>query len=77
MFECYGVPQVAYAIDGICGAYNYGLKDNALIISSSHHSTNVIPILDGKMLLPHCKRIPVGGFHHSDLLQKSLSLKYP
>ena len=62
MFECYGVPQVAYAVDSMCGAYYYGNIQNALIVDSSYYSTSIIPILGGKIDLAHSKRIPVGGF---------------
>ena len=68
MFECYGVPQVAYAVDSICGAFSSGKIENSLIINSSFQSTHIIPILGGKIDLAHTKRIPVGGYHHSDLL---------
>jgi actin-related protein 5 len=68
MFECYGVPQVGYAVDSMCGAYSYGKVDNALIINSSYSATHIIPIFGGKIDMEHTKRVPVGGFHHTDLL---------
>jgi hypothetical protein len=36
----------------------------------------VIPILDGAVQLDSTKRLPLGAWHHQDLLAKSLSLKY-
>lgn len=61
--------------------HNKSLKDirnsNGLIVSSSHQVTHVVPVLNNQWQLPISKRLNLGGYHHNDLLTKSLSLKYP
>ena len=49
---------------------------SGLIVASSNQTSHVIPVLDGSMLLESTKRLPLGGSHHFDLLNKSLNLKY-
>lgn len=61
MFECYNVPSVAYGIDALFSAYhNFSLEgrglEDALVISSGHQTTHILPILDGKLDASHCKR---------------------
>ncbi len=86
MFECYDVPALCYTNDALCGYfYHSDLKclddsiqlNDALIINSGNYTTHIISILDGKMSLPHTKRIQIGGNHHTESIQKSLTLKYP
>jgi len=86
MFECYGVPALSYVVDHACGYFwhqsnQIGSREGALadglVIHSGHHSTHVVPIIDGKMSLKHSKRIPLGGHHHTEMVQRSLTLKYP
>ena len=54
-----------------------GPARSGIIIDSSHNATHVIPVLNEQWQLPMTKRLGLGGFHHSDLLSKSLNLKYP
>lgn len=59
LFECYGVPSVAYGIDALFSAhYNFGIKEgtDALIISSGHQTTYILPVLNGQLDSAHCKR---------------------
>ena len=61
LFECYNVPSVAYGVDALFSAqYNYTRNDSqlrdALIITSGHQATHIIPVLDGRMDTGHCKR---------------------
>ena len=48
-----------------------------MVINSGHSCTHIVPIIDGRYSPTLAKRIPVGGQHHTDLLSKSLVLKYP
>ena len=50
---------------------------SGLVISSSHHVTQVVPIINGIVHTVNSKRISLGGSHHNELLTKSLSLRYP
>ncbi|KAJ5833930.1 chromatin remodeling complex subunit (Arp5) [Penicillium riverlandense] len=76
MFECYSVPSVAYGIDSLF-AYRYNKGTDGLVVSSSHTSTHVIPVLNSKPLLSNCSRLNWGGMHNADYLQKLIKLKYP
>ncbi|PPQ97040.1 hypothetical protein CVT26_001298 [Gymnopilus dilepis] len=84
MFELYGVPSLTYCIDGIMSFYKNNLPppsqpftSNGLVISFNTASTSVIPILRGKGLLSHAKRIPWGAAQSSEYLLKLIQLKYP
>ena len=61
LFECYGIPSVAYGVDALFSAHHnfsregQGLTD-ALIVSSGHQTTHILPVLDGKLDSAHCKR---------------------
>lgn len=84
MFELYGVPQLLYCVDSMMSFYNNnvprvgsGFTSDGLVISFNTASTSVIPILSGRGILNHCKRIPWGASHAADYLQKLIQLKYP
>lgn len=82
LFEAYSVPAVAYGVDALFSAYHsYAKKGNplcdALIVSSGHQATHILPVLDGKFDARHCKRINVGGLHTIGYLQRLLQLKHP
>ncbi|PYH97484.1 actin-like ATPase domain-containing protein [Aspergillus ellipticus CBS 707.79] len=76
LFECYSAPSVAYGIDSLF-SYRYNRGKDGLIVSSSHTSTHVIPVLNNKALLSNCSRLNWGGLHASEYLLKLMRLKYP
>ena len=76
LFECYSAPSVAYGIDSLF-AYRYNKGTDGLIISSSHTSTHVIPVLNSKPILSNCSRLNWGGLHNAEYLMKLMKLKYP
>ncbi|KAL4995631.1 hypothetical protein BDV10DRAFT_127273 [Aspergillus recurvatus] len=76
LFECYSAPSVAYGIDSLF-SYRYNRGTDGLIVSSSHTSTHVIPVLNSKALLSNCSRLNFGGMHASEYLLKLMRLKYP
>ena len=62
LFEGFGVPSVAYSIDALFSAHHHWshmpgipLRD-ALVVSSGHQTTHLIPLLDGRIDAGHCKR---------------------
>ena len=64
LFEAYSVPAVAYGVDALFSAYHsYAKKGNplcdALIVSSGHQATHILPVLDGKFDARHCKRLTI------------------
>lgn len=76
LFECYHVPSVAYGIDSLF-SYRYNRGKDGLIISSSHTSTHVVPVLHSKALLSNASRLNWGGLQASEYLLKLMRLKYP
>lgn len=76
LFECYSAPAVAYGIDSLF-SYRYNRGTDGLVISSSHASTHVIPVLNSKALLSNSSRLNWGGQQAADFMMKLLKLKYP
>lgn len=76
LFECYGVPSVAYGIDSLF-SYRYNRGTDGLIVSSSHTSTHVVPVLNKRALLSNATRLNWGGLQASEYLLKLMRLKYP
>lgn len=89
LFEAYGAPRVAYAIDGIL-SWSYNNKHgrgaeqgataacrDAIIICLGHHSTVITMVLDGTVRMEHVKRLEFGGRGASDLLLQLMQCKYP
>lgn len=61
LFECYGAPSVAYGIDALFSAHhNFSLEgyelEDALIVSSGHQTSHILPVLGGHLDSTHCKR---------------------
>ncbi|KAL2407916.1 Actin-like protein arp5 [Exophiala dermatitidis] len=76
LFECYGAPSVTMGIDSLF-SYRYNKGTSGLIVSSSHTSTHVIPVLDRKPQMQSCTRLNWGGSQAQEFLLKLLRLKYP
>ncbi|TPX68501.1 hypothetical protein SpCBS45565_g03078 [Spizellomyces sp. 'palustris'] len=77
LFEGYQVPSVAYGIDALFSYYgNRGSFDAGMIISSGNVASSIIPVLGGRGITEHCKRISYGGQHLSDYMLKLLQYKY-
>ncbi|PFH50709.1 hypothetical protein AMATHDRAFT_75400 [Amanita thiersii Skay4041] len=83
IFELYSVPSLAYCVDGPMSFYQNNREtsehftSDGLVLSFNTASTSVIPILNGKGLLSHAKRISWGGSQASEYLLKLIQLKYP
>ncbi|KAI9832709.1 MAG: Nuclear actin-protein involved in chromatin remodeling [Phylliscum demangeonii] len=76
LFECYSAPSVAYGIDSLF-SYYYNGGQTGLVISSSHSSTHLIPVVDRKPMRHLATRLNWGGQQNADFLLKLLQLKYP
>ncbi|RKF59831.1 Actin-like protein arp5 [Golovinomyces cichoracearum] len=76
IFEAYRAPSLTYGIDALF-SYNYNQGKTGLIVSSSHTSTHVIPVLNTKAILSQATRLNWGGFQGAEYLLKLLKLKYP
>lgn len=71
LFEGYGVPSVAYGVDGLFAFEGYCIREaggvdfkgksaaegkDGMVIGMGHWSTSVVPILDGKGVMHRAKR---------------------
>ena len=84
MFEQYSVPSLAFCVDSVMSFYHNNLPSppvpfhgDGLVVSFNTASTSVVPILDGKGLMSHAKRINWGASQATDYLLKLIQLKYP
>lgn len=78
LFEGYNVPGVCYGVDFLLSyLQDNNPKSSVLIVSVGYHCTHVIPVIEGKVDTPKCKRIDIGGYHVTYYLHKLLQLKYP
>ncbi|PMD54206.1 actin-like ATPase domain-containing protein [Hyaloscypha bicolor E] len=76
IFECYSAPSLAYGIDSLF-SYDYNNGKTGLVVSSSHSSTHLIPVLNSKALLTQATRLNWGGSQSAEYLLKLIRLKYP
>lgn len=81
LFETYQVPSVCYGIDSLFSYHDthYDLppeQQTSLIISSSHSSTTVIPIVSGIPHVAQSRRLNWGGLQESEFLLRLMQLKY-
>ena len=76
LFECYHAPSLVYGIDSLF-SYKFNKGTSGLIVSSSHSSTHVIPVLNSKPIMSSVSRLNWGGFQGAEYLLKLLRLKYP
>ena len=76
LFECYGAPSVTYGIDSLF-SFHYNKGSSGLVVSSSHTSTHIIPVLQGRPQLHSCSRLNWGGSQAQEYLMRLLKLKYP
>ncbi|TTL25876.1 Actin-related protein 5 [Bagarius yarrelli] len=83
LFECYGVPRLAYGVDSLFSFYYNGRQcgldqpHTGLVLSSGYHCSHVLPFINGRLDAVNCKRINVGGSHAAAYMQRLLQLKYP
>lgn len=77
MFECYGIPGLVYAVDGLLSYRLNGGQDSGLIVSCGYQATHIIPILNGRMVEGKVRRINLGGFNMINFMFRLLQLKYP
>ena len=76
LFECYKAPSIAYGVDALF-SFKYNKGTSGLVVSSSHSSTHLIPVLKSKPLISSISRLNWGGHHCAEYLHKLLKLKYP
>jgi actin-related protein len=62
LFECYGAPSVAYAVDSLLSLSRNSpaaSRRDGLVVSFNTASTSVIPVLDGAGVLSQAKRLEI------------------
>jgi hypothetical protein len=81
MFEQYSVPSLTYCIDSVMSFYHNNRPDpsntftsDGLVISFNTASTSVVPILNGKGILSHAKRLAVSSILQLDMFNDRCSL---
>ncbi|XP_063708449.1 actin-related protein 5 [Culicoides brevitarsis] len=77
LFECYGVPSVAYGVDGLFSYKFSNAARDGLIVNIGYNTTHVIPVLNHKVIGVNARRINIGGCHMINYLHRLLQLKYP
>eukprot|EP01080_Neovahlkampfia_damariscottae_P009935 gene9935-2256_t len=77
LFECYQIPSLCFGIDSLFSYYKNSNQKNGLILSSGFNSTHILPFVNGKFDSEKSRKIPIGGFHATDLMLKLMQLKYP
>lgn len=60
LFECYGVPGVSYGVDSLYSMYKNEIGDTALIVNCGYHTIHIIPVLQGRVIVEHARRINLG-----------------
>ncbi|KAG6443307.1 actin-related protein 5 [Manduca sexta] len=77
LFEGYGIPAVSYGVDSLFSMYRNDIGDTALIVNCGYHTIHIIPVIRGKVIGEHARRINLGGSEMISYLHKLLQLKYP
>ena len=81
LFECYHVPHIAYGVDALYSFYNnnpsFNNQSDGLVVSCGYQSTEILPILNGRIDSANCRRCNFGGAQLDWFMQRLLQLKYP
>jgi actin-related protein 5 len=81
LFETYQIPSVCYGVDSLFSYHetHHDLppdQQTSLVISSSHSSTTIIPILSGVPHIAQSRRLNWGGLQESEFLLRLMQVKY-
>jgi actin-related protein 5 len=60
LFEGYGVPAVSYGVDSMFSMYRNEIGDTALIVNCGYHSIHFVPVIRGRVIEEHARRINLG-----------------
>ncbi|XP_039756540.1 actin-related protein 5 [Pararge aegeria] len=77
LFEGYSVPGVSYGVDSLFSMYKNDIGNTALIVNCGYHTIHIIPVIRGKIIEEHARRINLGGSEIICYMHKLLQLKYP
>uniref|UniRef100_A0A182XIJ5 ACB domain-containing protein n=1 Tax=Anopheles quadriannulatus TaxID=34691 RepID=A0A182XIJ5_ANOQN len=76
LFECYDIPGLSYGVDSLLSFHSNQRGKSGLIIATGYHTTHVVPVLNGRMVVENIRRINIGGSHMIAFLHRCLQLKY-
>ncbi|KFB47054.1 AGAP004488-PA-like protein [Anopheles sinensis] len=76
LFECYEIPGLCYGVDCLLSNYSNHRVKNGLIIATGYHTTHVVPIVDGRIVVENVRRLNIGGSNMIAFLHRCLQLKY-
>ncbi|XP_035892239.1 actin-related protein 5 [Anopheles stephensi] len=76
LFECYDIPGLSYGVDSLFSYYSNQRAKNGLIIATGYHTTHVIPVMNGRIVVENVRRINIGGSNMIAFLHRCLQLKY-
>ena len=81
LFETYQTPSVCYGVDSLFSYHetHHDLpqdQQTSLVISSSHSSTTIIPIVSGVPHIAQSRRLNWGGLQESEFLLRLMQVKY-
>jgi actin-related protein 5 len=76
IFEGYNAPSLTYGIDALF-SYSYNGGRTGLVVSSGNTATHLIPVIDGKGMIPMTTRLNWGSSQGTELMLKLIQLKYP
>uniref|UniRef100_A0A182JCD2 Uncharacterized protein n=1 Tax=Anopheles atroparvus TaxID=41427 RepID=A0A182JCD2_ANOAO len=76
LFECYEIPGLCYGVDCLFSNYSNKRAKNGLIIATGYHTTHVVPIINGRIVVENVRRVNIGGANMIAFLHRCLQLKY-
>ncbi|XP_052888766.1 actin-related protein 5 [Anopheles moucheti] len=76
LFECYDIPGLSYGVDSLFSYYANQRPKHGLIIATGYHTTHVIPVMNGRIVVENIRRINIGGSNMIAFLHRCLQLKY-
>ncbi|POW11500.1 hypothetical protein PSTT_05228 [Puccinia striiformis] len=81
LFETYQTPSVCYGVDSLFSYHetHYEIpqsQQTSLVISSSHSSTTIIPVIAGIPHIAQSRRLNWGGLQESEFLLRLMQVKY-
>jgi actin-related protein 5 len=80
LFEYYSIPSAVYGVDALFGwsrESKMASTRDSLVLRLGQHCTHVLPILNGKVIAEHARRINIGGIHITSFFHRMMQLKNP
>ena len=75
-FECYSAPSLAFGIDSLF-SYKYNKGTTGLVVSSSHTSTHLIPVIRSKAVMSKRHTFELGRRSRSGVPYEASTTEIP